>query len=944
MRQTLLAYLLLQANRTVSREAIEDALWDGDPPTTARAALNNQISHLRRALDAQGSAEIVTVSTGYILRVPEGELDFALFSRHSRAARQARETGDWGRVADETGAALELWRGMPLHGLPALAEREAPFVAQYRAARVQALEWQIEAQFRLGRYEGLTAHLSALVGEFPFNEVFHVQLMRCLELAGRRAEALDVFQSLRRAMADELGIEPGAEARAAQRRILDGESAAGMAAGTIAVAAEREPGPDSGSAPATPGRVPAQLPADTSAFTGRATELHAVASVLQAAASGDGRNVVVVVGMGGVGKTSLAVRAARAASIMFPDGQLYVDLHGFGNVPNREPHEVLAGLLAALSDGESGAGPVPLPEHTEDRAAMLRSVLADRRVLLLLDNARDASQVLPLLPGDGRCGVVITSRAAFIDLPSAEYVRLEPLEQPEQRALLAALCGAERVVRDPEGAARILAACAGLPLALRISAARLSARPAWSLSTLAGQLDGERGRLPALTAGHLAVRATFNASYAALRDGGRPEDREAARAFRVLGLWPGQVFTVESASALLERPVDVSFRILEDLADAHLLLTPEPLRYRFHDLLGEFAAELVVQEETEDQRDAARMRLMVWHVLAVEHAGLASTKVGSNPPLLAEPAPAPLPTFNDAEQALQWFVEELANIKDVIRSAARSTRPDFAWRLTAWLFSYAFRYWWTGEWEECLRIASRAAEEHGDLLGQAWMLRRLGVYHGLAFRNEEAIAAFHAALAIVDEIDDGEGRLALLMNLALAYSQLKRHDLAVSHAKASLRVYRELYGVEDLPILTVMGETLNSAGEHAEAETYLRRALVLLREQNIVYGVGATLNNLADTVRGLGRRDEAVSLIEEAVEIWIRCGHAAGLADAWAIKGRIHEYFGEQESARACIEQVIHVSKENGLPDSFLKQILSLVGDENRKAAGAAALVTADEG
>ncbi|MEV4614118.1 BTAD domain-containing putative transcriptional regulator [Kitasatospora sp. NPDC049258] len=616
----LLAALLFQPNRSVSLSSLREALWAGEPPATATASLHNHAVRLRRALGEDGEERLRSTPYGYRLSVRDGELDAREFTRLLADAQAARARQDWPEVGCRTTAALALWRGEPLADLPGPVGLRSE-VQHLVEARLQALEWHFEAELELGRHAEVAPELSRWSARYPLNEALHAQLITALYRSGRQADALRAYDGVRRRLAEELGVDPGPDLRTLHQRVLDADPALlrrpGAAAGLVGqappAAAVGEPVPASRAARSTP----SQLPSGTADFTGRTAELAVLTEVLTASASAVFPQVVVVTGMGGVGKTALAVHAGQRLRHLFPDGQLYVDLRGLGPDRPRDPHDLLAGFLTDLGGPVDPDGRAqPIPEHTDDRAALLRSELAERRVLLVLDNARDTAQVLPLLPGNGRCAVIVTSRGTLTDLPAAAQLRLGPLDREEQHALLETLCGPERVRREPAAAHRIIAACAGLPLALRIIGARLSARPCWPLETFVQHLDAGCGRLPALTAGHLAVRDTFASSYLLLRCSKDRTEREAARAFRLLGLRPGRLFDAESAAALLDRSVDVTADLLELLTDTHLLQTPEPLRYRFHGLIEEYAAERLEEEEPPEERRAARERLSAWHSAA----------------------------------------------------------------------------------------------------------------------------------------------------------------------------------------------------------------------------------------------------------------------------------------------------------------------------------------
>ena len=342
--------------------------------------------------------------------------------------------------------------------------------------------------------------------------------------------------------------------------------------------------------------------------------------------------VVVVSGMGGVGKTALAVRAAHLLQDDFPDGQLYADLRGFGPGGTRRPGDLLARFLSDLGEDFRA-----LPDDPDDRAVLWRNALHGRRVLLVLDNAAEAAQVIPLLPGDGCSAVIVTSRRTLADLPGALRLPLEPLTGQEQRELLVAVCGEQRVAAEPQAAAGVLAACGGLPLALRIAGARLAARPNWPLTALAERLDGHDGdRLHALSAGGLAVRETFAMSYVAMRDSPLASERSAARAFSMLGLWPEHPIDPSAAAALLgHTTAHEAEGVLEALVDAHLVQTPQPGSYTFHDLLGEYAARCAHSKLPPGEAEKALRRLTVWYaatlaatVAVLDPRGSSDTRAG----------------------------------------------------------------------------------------------------------------------------------------------------------------------------------------------------------------------------------------------------------------------------------------------------------------------------
>ncbi|MFC4033525.1 BTAD domain-containing putative transcriptional regulator [Streptomyces polygonati] len=919
--RALLAALLATPGRTVSPGALKSALWGDRPPPTASASLHNHVARLRKLLaqEGRGDARLRAVPPGYLLDVADGELDAQLFAGHHAAARAAHRDRDWAAVLRECGAAMALWRGEPLADVPLLSDGLRAYAAHLAEARLLTLEWRFDAELALGRHQGLTAELAALTGAHPLRESFHRQLMLALHRTHRQAEALAAFHKLRGTLVDELGVEPGPSVQAAYREILT----------TPSSAAPPTTPPPAAEEPAAGRPAPAQLPAEVPDFTGRVDALAALLRVIRpcpaaggeppAAASttpgtGSGSptpRIVVISGMGGVGKTALAVRAAHLAQPAFPDGQLYADLRGFGAGGARRPGDLLARFLGAL-----GQECQPLPEHPDDRAVLLREALHGRRVLLVLDNAADAAQVVPLLPGCGDSAVIVTSRRTLADLPGAVRLPLEPLNDDEQRELLASVCGAHRVAAEPAAAAGVLAACGGLPLALRIAGARLAARPNWPLTALADRLEPTGDRLRALSAGGLAVEDTFAMSYVAMRDSPRPAEREAARAFRLLGLWPGYPLDPSPAAVLLDRaPATAAEDVLEALVDAHLLQTPQPGRYTFHDLLGEYAATRAGHEIAPAERLRALRRLVVWYEASVAATADVLTPEGHPIPPLDERPAVPAARFDGDESAMRWLVRELPAVKEAIRVARTHRWPDVAWRLAAGLFGYAQAFWWTGEWQRCLEEAMACAQENEDVLGQAWMHSRLGVAHGMVDRYDDCAHHLLIAQRYFEEAGDLRGQAAMLTNLGGLHRGLGDYERALEYGRRSVALHLALGDVHRVAtVLGNLGDAYLGAGDLAAAEGSYRQALAAWRERGSVVHIARILTSLGETLHGLGRHQEAVAALEETLVLLDRLGDRATTADVLDILGRTHFAYGDPAVARACWEEALIRAREHRLP------------------------------
>jgi len=609
MARSVLAALLLNANRVVSSERLIDVVWGDDPPMAAMGSLHNHIMRLRAFLAArhEGSGRIRTVAPGYLIEVAPDDLDLEVFNGLLLRGRAALAAADWGKAAGDLTAGLALWRGDPLDDVasPLLRETEVP---QLQQLRLDALEARIDADLELGRIREAIGDLGGLTAAHPLRERFHAQLMLACYRVGRRADALVAYRRAREVLVEELGVEPGAELQQLHQKILAADP-------ELVIAVRREAAVR-----------PAQLPADLGDFTGRADEVTLLTGLAGGAWQQPGMvPVCVVTGPGGIGKTGLAVHVAHQVRDCFPDGELFARLGGSAG-RLAEPGQVLGRFLRDLD-----VDPAQIPAGEPERAAWFRSVLAGRRVLILLDDVRDSSQVTPLLPGAAGCAVVVTSRSPLADLPGACRLPLEVLANAEALELLSRIAGAPRLRAEAGSAAKVAEMCAGLPLALRIAGARLAARPHWKVKDLADRLADTTARLDELTVGDLSVRASFAASYARLR--ADPGGLAPARAFRLLGLWAGPDISTHAAAALLGVDPSAAEHALETLLDSHLLQPGESAgRYRCHSLLGVYAAELAREEDSPVDTDAAMSRLLAWYSRGAVAAGQVTTPAPNDPP------------------------------------------------------------------------------------------------------------------------------------------------------------------------------------------------------------------------------------------------------------------------------------------------------------------------
>ena len=733
-RRTLLGLLLLYANQPVGTDRLAEALWGPRPPASAAGVLRTYLSWLRRGLGLtgrDGMGQVVAEPGGYRLVVPAGQLDLLVFDRLAAEGEQGLAAGDLELAAARLEEAAGLWRGRAFEdvGLDGAAAAE---LAQLEERRLRAAEGWVEARLALGQHERVLERLAALVVQEPLRERLWAGWMLALYRSGRQAEALGAFGELRGRLVQELGIDPSPPLQELHRQLLSADPA-------LDAPAAAPPGP----APVEV-VVPRQLPADVATFTGREGELARLIGALEA----EDRPAPVVCalqGAGGIGKSALAVHAAHRLAGRFPDGQLYVDLHGATDgLSPLAPLEVLGRFLRGL-----GMEPAAVPTDVEEASAAFRSRVAGRRLLVVLDNARDAAQVRPLLPATPGCAVLVTSRRLLASLDGASHLHLDILPAVDAVELLGRLAGRERVAGEPGPAAEVARWCGWLPLALRISGARLAARPGWPVRALAERLADEQRRLDELDLPDVGVRASFAVSHHELVASTDPLDRAAAGAFGLLGVLDGADVGVPVVARLLDQPADESERVLERLVDAQLLETPSPGRYRLHDLLRLYAREQAVQRHPEPDRSAALTRALglyvatTWHTLELlrpgdyrlDHAEDRWRKGGLG--------------FADAPAALEWLEAERANLLAAVQQATAPGVPgELAVQLAQGLFGYLSVRSDRGDLVRVSQIALGAARRAGDRAGQAQAHNDLGLAY---WRREEyalALACLRESLAM----------------------------------------------------------------------------------------------------------------------------------------------------------------------------------------------------
>jgi tetratricopeptide (TPR) repeat protein/transcriptional regulator with XRE-family HTH domain len=672
----------------------------------------------------------------------------------------------------------------------------------------------------------------------------------------------------------------------------------------LARAGRQLPPPPGPAIPAAVPASPAQLPADLPDFTGRHAHVSALSAALAAAPARTPVVVCAITGAGGAGKTSLAVHVGQRVRDHFPGGQLFIDLRGAGPQP-LDPGDVLARFLRDL-----GMDPALVPAEPEERAARYRSLVASRRVLVVLDNASDAAQVRPLLPGGPGCAALITGRSHLPGLPADRLLDLDMLEPAEAHALLARIIGPARAAAEPQATASVVRACAGLPLAIRIAGTRLALRPGWTVSSLAGRLADHRRRLTELGVADLAVRSTFETSYRALPARAGPGSACPARAFRLLGLPAGPGISLAAASALLGQSEQDAETALQALVSAHLLEEPAAGRYRLHDLLRVYAAECAAAEETAPAREDALRRLIGWQVRTLATAnevlepGRRQYEVASSP--------GPPVSFGTFDAALEWCETESDNLLASARQAAEWGMDDLACQLGIALFSYLDVRGCHPELVTVSQIGLASARSLGDREREAAALNNLGVAYEELNQLDAATEILAEALALNDQIGDPDGEIAAWGNLGNVHERAGRYPEALDCFQRTLALARAT-GARSYERTTLvnLGLLHNAMGQHDQATLFCEQALALCRDDGDRPREGTALVALADAYAGLRQFEQALAAYRQAqrfneqagAKVW-RGLALLGLGDTLRDLGRPQEACAAWQEALAALAEV----------------------------------------
>jgi DNA-binding SARP family transcriptional activator len=867
-QQALLAVLLASAGLPVSLHEMVSLLWGGSAPSTAANVIRRHVGSVRRMIEpalprmAPGHW-LLGGGGGYRINVDARSLDLLQFRELYAQAREARDTGRAERAVDRYAEALQLWRGPAAAGVGPEV-RGHPLFTHLDNERLTVAKEAADLTLRLGDVEPILGALQVLTDQHRLDEPLHSRLILALSMSGRQAEALEVFHGLRDRLHNELGVKPSTGLSQAHQQVLAGSPLAPPAP----VAAER---PHQGRAP-SPFPRPAQLPAAPSHFVGRDAEVERLLSHFSSdGATIESRALLIsaIGGMAGVGKTTLALHLAHQVADRYPDGQLYINLRGFDlNGSATTPAEAIRGFLENL-----GIPPRQIPDELDAQAALYRSLLATRRVLVLLDNARDAEQVRPLLPGSAGSLVLITSRnqlSSLVAAHGAHPLMLDVMSAEGAREALVRRLGADRVDNEPEATETIISLCGRLPLALSVIAARALMNPHLPLSAMAAQLVEANGSLDAFhSMDHFSdVRAVFGWSYRTLSDA-------TARLFRLLSLHPGATFDTRSAAALAGLAPRGTRPLLDELVRAHLVSVETHDRHRLHDLLRAYGREAADAHDTQADKNAAKERLFQ-HYLGTAHAALRQLDPACVFPTPVDSGPVAADTEpTTREAAVRWFQTERLTLAELVRQAARDKLPGDAWRLARLLDPMYERVGHWHDWADLQLTALGAAQQSRDAIGLAHAHAGLGRAHSLLRRYRSGEEHLQQALALFEAVGD---------------------DMGQAHC------------------LRLLGWLMTRTARDHEAIDYIRHALDLYRIAGHLSAQAESLNALAWFQASLGAYDESVTNAVRSLQLYRRMPDNGGSEHAlvWDTLAFAHHHLGNLGRARLCYERAIRLLRAGG--------------------------------
>ncbi|GAA4094929.1 AfsR/SARP family transcriptional regulator [Actinomadura miaoliensis] len=889
--------LLLEANRVVPVSRLVDALWNETPPATAKSQVHISVSALRRLLGRSGAQLIETRSPGYVLRTPDDAVDLKRFE--DLAAKGAAAAAEQ-RLQEATRhyrAALALWRGPAMAGIESRVIRV--YATRWDETRLTVLEDCLDLELQLGRHREIIGELSELVAEHPLRERLRAQMMLALYRSGRQADALDVFRAGREILQQELGLDPGKDLRRLESAILASDRSLDLPGGVVRGAAQEW-------LAATP--APHQLPAATADFTGRDQLIEQVLALLSPDGADDRARrvpVVVLTGKGGVGKTALALIAAHQLQDRYPDGQLFTQMRNGGEQPES------SGWLLERFLRSFGIAPAALPAEVADQAALYRSWLAERRVLIVIDDASSVNQVIPLLPGSAQCAVIVTSRNRLAGLEGASQLEVGALDEPSGMALVARLIGRERADAEEDAVRALVELCDNLPLALRIAAAKLAARPHWRISRLVRRLEDERRRLDELDLDGISVRATISFSFESLA-------ADARRLLMLLSLLGPVDFASWVGAPLLDCEVDVAEDTLETLVEAHLVEVrieeDGPLRYQLHDLVRIYAVERLVDEEPTEARGAALRRLLgCWLFLTAEahrreYGGDFSVLHGD-----AERWPLPEATTDDLlKDPLGWFRSEHNALVAAVLQAGQAGLDEVCWDLAMTSVTLFESGSYVDDWRQSHERALAVVRAAGNRRGEAAMLYSLGTV-ALTGRVHDAAREFGRALELFESLDDVHGRalaqggLAVVDRLGGMYGPaLTRYQTALADFQRVGDLIGEAHMLRDMAQIHIDWRHFDIA------ERFLGQAYEVCRKLGARRVTAQIEYELAELSLHRGHLDKAEETFGSVWEIAGQGGDIVGQAYALLGLGVVRSRQGLHGQAEADLEDAVNLADDTG--------------------------------
>ncbi|MCO8270460.1 tetratricopeptide repeat protein [Actinoplanes sp. TRM 88003] len=865
--RNLLACLLLNADRVVGVEQLVDAVWGDDPPSGARIQVQNRVSTLRAQLRRAGlDATLDRQAPGYLLRPGPVPYDLALFDDELRRAHALMASGDLSRAADVLRTALGLWHGPPLAGVDTAPLRTAAHTLEER--RLEAWETCLGWELELGRADAVARDLTGLSRDHPYRERFAVLLMRALAAAGRRAAALEVYRRTRVRLVADLGIEPGPDLAATLDELL-----------------AEAPGRDLAEL------VPAQLPADVR-FVDRRRHLRALDNLVP-----EGASCVVIAGPAGVGKSALAVHWGHSAASRFPDGQLHVGLRGWApSGRSLSPGEALRGFLEALR-----VPPEKVPTGLQAQASLYRSLLAGRRMLIVLDDARDAEQVRPLLPGTSGSLVLVTSREPLTGLAvtgRADHLTLDLMDAADSHELLAVRVGRPRLEAEPAATAEIVRRCSGLPLALAVAAARAAISPApAALTDLAAQLARAGRPLDAFTgtADRASdLRTVLSVSYRRLSPA-------AARVFRLLHVRIGDRIGTAAVAALADIDRDTAAGLLAELATAGFVTTDGDHHWG-HDLLRAYATELT----TDADEPAAALRRLLDYYLRRAYAADQALFPDRDPIGLV-----PGERFDSVAAAMAWADAERAVLVEAVDRAHAAGEHERSWQLAWAVTTYLNR---SGHWHDWARVQRRglaAANRLRDVRGQACCHRDLANAATRLRRYDTARRHLRTSLVLFERLGDRSAQVSCHKNVAWMEEREGRYAEALRHSELALEISRQLPGTRRLASsLNAVGWYRALLGDHAAASEFCREGLRLFRQTGDRYGEAHTLESLGYAEQHRENHAAAIELYERGSALCDEIGERYLKGQLLTRLGETHLSAADPDAARTAWRAALDIFDE----------------------------------